>query len=512
MPDWNPGARRVSRRMCGWVLATAVSACQLVPTTYNEQETLRLRAGTTAAGAPVGLEAGRRLVLESAEGPLPDGTRVRFDDVDMVIRDGALSLTGKQLAARARHLVAVEGFEPLEVDLANPSVGRLRLVSKPSQPGIAQQATMSRPGSVSPQLGSQLPAPDALRLADLRLTAGGHLKAGDGLTRLAAQVAQGDQGLSLQLAGEPGGTRPLSDLLTAPGSLRYDTARGAIVAAGPLAPAGPGAQSGAAAQGGPGLATSLFGTVKASGLVAGPSVTGSAAGMIGMDGATLKASAAGGLVGLDGATMIADRGNGLIGLDGSTLVGDRRNGLIGLDGATLIGPQGSGLIGLDVATLIGQDASTLIGQDGATLRPGTSGMAAMAGYPYFPAQMVGLAKFGLLSELPAVPLQRDTAGGVTEMLWPEQTLVRALDLEGNLLTAWVFTQSSGGFTLALPAALPPVFVVQAQTHVPNKKVLRGCGLAFAPGVEHRPLLIPLDTASTMVTCDILFLLDYTPKE
>ncbi|MEB3198613.1 MAG: hypothetical protein VKP62_15560, partial [Candidatus Sericytochromatia bacterium] len=41
---------------------------------------------------------------------------------------------------------------------------------------------------------------------------------------------------------------------------------------------------------------------------------------------------------------------------------------------------------------------------------------------------------------------------------------------------------------------------------------RGCGLAFAPGVEHRPLLIPLDTASTMVTCDILFLLDYTPKE
>ncbi|MEB3198612.1 MAG: hypothetical protein VKP62_15555 [Candidatus Sericytochromatia bacterium] len=493
-------------------LLLPLTGCQ-VPLAQLAEEagSVRLRGGGVATERPLQTMPGT-LVLLGPAGPLADGTRVRWDGVDLVVANGVLTLPPGLLARGGPFFVVVDGFEPLEVAAGGLAQGRLQL-RPPGDAAALAVGTPFAPGAPA----QRLPAPAALRLNDLRLTAGGKLHASDALTQLAAHVTPREPDLLVKVADAGDTPRRVSGLLTTPSALRYDPARNTfIVGAVPQAQA-------------PGLATSLFAlaTVVSPGSGAAVSSAGRSGplgsqqdtggaqlgnALVGQDGATLISDRGSVLIGQDGATLISDRGSMLIGLDGSTLVSDRGSALIGLDGSTLVSDRGNALIGLDGSTLVSDRGTGLTWQSGSPFTAGGSGLAAVVGFPYFPAQALSLAKYGLRQAGPAAPLQRETLAGILERLWPQKTLVRALDLDGRPLSPWVVTQSSGAYVLALSAPLPPVYVLQAQFQEADKPLLRAFGLGFAPGVENRPSLFPLDSASTMVTSDILFLLDYTAQE
>jgi hypothetical protein len=324
-----------------------------------------------------------------------------------------------------------------------------------------------------------------MKLPGLRLQSGQVLEGSDVLDYLAGLGKPNEQGLAFTGTTGNGGagvSLSLSELLTSPGELYYDTRLGQFVSTTPTV------------GNVPGLSGALF------------SAGGAGQSLVAPDGTSLFIIKDGVVKNVNGGTT---PGANLVGLDGASLVG--------LDGASLVGLDGANLIGLDGASAVPAPRPMLGEQTSSPQLPGSNSSSAqpvLVGYPYFASKLPG-AKYRLkqqTSGAPAAPLQRTTAGNVDEILLPGQTAVRAMSLQGEALTDWTVTGNSGAFVLPLPTKLPPIFFVLAQAHIKGAPLLQTYGLAFSAGSERRPVLIPLDSASTLVTGEILFTLEYAPKE
>jgi hypothetical protein len=524
-------------------------------------------------GGPAGVakssERVRYIVLDlpasgGAEAKLTPGTRLVWNGTLLRVEaDGRIAVPERLLATASGYELVIEGrgrarlkAEQLQGDRLSVPEAAIQALTEEAARAAFRSADASAaaralgPEGVSGAAGTggavagapmyQLPTAEQLRLAPMKLTdqaalsASGHLGALAGLgTETGGVVTFGTGGLSL------------AQLLLAPGAATYNTRTGdttfqaADGYAAPL-PLGAGSRSsleqslyGTSASGrgvivGAGGGTLVSGSGGSGGATTGGALIGSDAGsltspgdtgLIGADagslvrqpGAGLLGPDAGSLAGQPGSNLIRLDGGSLIGPDGGSLIADRGAGLIGPDGGSLIGLDGGSLIADRGAGLIADRGAGLIGLDGGTLV--NTGAAAMTGYPYFPSAGLGPAKLQLLTVgLPVAPFERMTSGGVREVLLPEQTRVRAIDLQGKPLTDWTRTGATGAFELALPPTVPVVFFVVAESRVPGTAVQRATALAFAPGARERPLVVPIDSASTLVTSSLAFLVDYVPRE
>jgi hypothetical protein len=516
-------------------------------------------------GGPAGVvrssERTRYIVLDlpamgRGEAKLPPGARLVWNGTLLRVEaDGRIAVPERLLAASAGYELVIEGVgrarlgsDQLRGDqLSVPEAAIEVLTEEAARAAFrsADAATAARAlgpdgstgaagpgGTLAGVPTNQLPTAAQLRLAPIKLTdqaalsASGHLGALAGLgTEAGGVVTFGTGGLTL------------AHLLLAPGAATYDTRSGetsfqATVGYPAPLPLGASGRSsleqalyGTSASGrgvivGAGGGVLVSGSGGSAGATTGGALIGPDAGgvtspgdtgLIGADAGSLSQRPGAGLLGPDAGSLARQPGSTLIGADGGSLIADRGAGLIGPDGGSLIGLDGGTLIADRGAGLIADRGAGLIGLDGGTLV--NTGAAAMTGYPYFPSAGLGPAKLQLLMVgLPVAPFERMTSGGVREVLLPEQTRVRAIDIQGKPLTEWTRTGVTGAFQLALPPTVPVIFFLVAESRVPGTAVQRATALAFAPGARERPLVVPIDSASTLVTSSLAFLVDYVPRE
>ncbi|MEB3328981.1 MAG: hypothetical protein VKQ33_07095 [Candidatus Sericytochromatia bacterium] len=516
-------------------------------------------AGTRVAAG----ERTRYIVLELPPATLPAGqlaagARLVWNGLLLRVEaDGRVAVPERLLAAPGEIQVVIEGVgsarlqpDQLQNDrLVVPEAALQALTPEAERAAFDAARSASPARMLGPEWAaeagvtteqppeSQLPTAEQLRLAPIKLTeqaalsASGHLGALAALGREAeGQVTFGAGGLTL------------AQLLLAPAAATYDTRTGQLAFQGvegypaALEPGASGRStleqglygSGAAGRGvivggAGGVVVSGSGSGALGGASQAPTggapvgpgagglVSDADTGLLGPDGGSLAGQPGGALIGPDGGSLSRQARSGLIGLDGGSLAARTGASLIGPDGGTLVGPDGGSLIADRGAGLLADRGAGLIGLDGGTLV--NTGAAAMMGYPYFPSAGLGPAKLHLLMVgVPAAPLERTTSGGVREVLLPEQTRVRAVDTTGKPLTEWTRTGPTGAFQLGLPPTVPVVFFVVAESRVPGSTVQRATALAFAPGARERPLVVPVDSATTLVTTSLAFLLDYVPRE
>ncbi|MEB3197508.1 MAG: hypothetical protein VKP62_09925 [Candidatus Sericytochromatia bacterium] len=144
----------------------------------------------------------------------------------------------------------------------------------------------------------------------------------------------------------------------------------------------------------------------------------------------------------------------------------------------------------------------------------TNNAAAIAGFPYFPVAPPP-AKLQLLALTPLLAsMERLSANGVREYLWPGSTTVRAIRSDGKPLTGWVTTNQTGAFQLKFEQEAPLVFFVQAKLSPPGPvaTVYTAYALAVAPAQDAPPVVVPVDANTTLTTGATLHLLTYIPPE
>jgi hypothetical protein len=171
--------------------------------------------------------------------------------------------------------------------------------------------------------------------------------------------------------------------------------------------------------------------------------------------------------------------------------------LISNNSSTVVSDNGGGIIADNGGALISNNAGQIIANNGSM----------MVGFPYLPVAPA-FAKYDLLQvgPPPPAPWMKKTSGGVTEYLWGDLLMVRAVDVHGTPLTEWIQTEGDGGFRLPV-GDTPKVFFIECSDFTGKYHAYSEVN---APG--DKPELVPVDSASTFVAIGTVHLYNFIPPE
>ncbi len=212
----------------------------------------------------------------------------------------------------------------------------------------------------------------------------------------------------------------------------------------------------------------------------------------------------------NGGALISNATGGvaLIANNSGGLISNNSGGLISNNSGGVVSSNGGGFVSNNSGGLVSNNSGGLVSNNSGGFTPPT-----ITGYPFFPFEPTA-GKYQLLQIGPPVPSPvRETAAGLFEYLWPNQTRVRAVMATGAPITDWTTTDGSGEFTLKLPENVPIVFFLQAELTIRGTDGLprMAYSLAFAPG-KKRTTDVAVDASTTMIATSTLHLLDYIPPE
>lgn len=231
-------------------------------------------------------------------------------------------------------------------------------------------------------------------------------------------------------------------------------------------------------------------------------VANNAAGIVSNNNGGIVSNNNGGIVSNNNGGLVSNNSGGLVSNNSGGLVSNNAGGIVANNSGQLI--SGSGLMTPVGQKMISQDDSGLVANNAAGIIANNAGM--LTGYPYVP-QPPELAKYDLLQVgVPAPPYTRVSPTGLQEWLWGGLG-VRAIDVEGNPLTDWVYTDESGKFNLPVDGQSPPIFFLEVAA--PNYKI-HVYSMVFSPGSGAAAAAVDSDT--TQLAISTIELYNFCPPE
>jgi hypothetical protein len=398
-----------------------------------------------------GPEGATFFLLPASAAGLPAGARLMWGGVPLTVVDGGLWVPNQLLTGGG-------------VGLGLPDGTTMRVLAS----AMSGTQTLMLEGADATGINAQV------------ATTGGLIAGAEALLAL-GKLATGTTSGSALASTTGGQAVTLSELLTMPGAVLRTTQTGAWAVQREAATNLLAGGSSPTSSSGSGLLALLYG-----GGTANDSATSSGTG-VESTGGSLGSTSNDSLVTTNGGSLVATNGGSLIATNGGSLVATNGGSLVATNGGSLVATNGGSLIAGNSASLVG--------------------------YPYFPLTPPP-ARLQLLQLSPQVaPVERISATGVREYLWPRHTKVRAISAAGVALSDWVETSGTGAFSIDLEGSVPAVFFLQAEVRapIPGAPVYRAYALASAPA-DGSPALVPVNANSTMTAGSTMHLLTYIPPE